>query len=505
MAAITRLVSYRYLLFIMAVVVFWALVFLDTLTRMVGMWESSNTYTHCFVVAPVCLYLVWINRAEFMRYQPTLFYPALLATVMALLLWVVARLGKVDAVEYIATVAILVCSVSTFLGRDVLRVLAFPLLFLFFLVPIGDELVPTLQVITAKAAVALLGLTNIPVFFEGLFISIPAGKFVVAEACSGIRFLISTIFLGFVCASLFFNAYPKRILFILFAIVLPVVANILRVFGIILIGHFIDMKYAAGADHLVYGWFFFLLITVVMILIGLYLRDDKDPAVPELPGESAVVDAQWFGWPQSTWSMPLLAAIVLGSVAAQQFPNRDFYLPEQVFAEAGPVGLVGSGSAFINKEVDTFDRRSMTFREQTGTYAVQMEAFSGAGERSELISWHNRLYDPDIWSERSRNQHLVEHNGETFNVVVLDLIARGGGQKSLLYWYRVPGYSGDNRVLVKVLQTLNVLIGRGRYGVLVQLTVDPSINSLQPVDQPALLTDWLDQHYAELDEIFLFD
>ncbi len=501
-STVQAFIAYRYILFLLLVLLGWAMSFPDTLLRMVALWKSSTTYNHCFAVLPICFYLVWVNRHEFLRFTPgvnLLWVPPLAAS---MLLWILAKLSEVDAVEYIATIAILITALGLFLGRKVSKVLWFPLLFMFFLVPVGDEIVPLLQVITAKAAVWLLGLTNIPVFFEGLFITIPAGKFVVAEACSGIRFLISSIFLGFLCANLFFRSYLKRILFISFSLFLPVAANILRVFGIILIGHYSDMRYAAGADHLIYGWFFFLFIIIIMVLVGRFFSEEVSVSTESVALKNT--DDGWRQWPSSQSTVPLFAILLLCFFSMQHYVSRDFPVPGPLLATDISVShrsLTKPPYRFIEKDIDVQARRVFALPDRDRTFYLVAEAFTGVDEKSELISWNNRLFDPDIWSIRDRQHHTLTFNDERIHIEILDLVSNASEPRSVAYWYRIPGYSGYQPLQIKMLQTANILRGKGRYGVMLQLTFDSYATG---VDQNQMLADWLDQNYQHIHPLFLF-
>src|SRR3546814_524737 len=115
-----------------------------------------------------------------------------------------------------------------------------PICFLFFAVPMGEEVIPLLQTITAEIAVFLLRTTGVPTFHSGLLIEIPSGSFVVADVCSGARFLITTLVLGTLVANFFFVSWRRRILFMLLCLVVPILANGLRAYGIILLAHLTD-------------------------------------------------------------------------------------------------------------------------------------------------------------------------------------------------------------------------------------------------------------------------
>src|SRR5690606_9218877 len=135
---------------------------------------------------------------------------------------------------------------------------------------IGDELVPALQMITAKISIILIEWSGIPAEIDGVFIDTPAGLFEVAEACSGVKFLVAMIALGALVCNLCFRSWWRRVLFMLLAIVVPIVANGVRAWGIIYIAQSRGVEFAAGVDHIVYGWI--CLAVVIAILLGLGWR-----------------------------------------------------------------------------------------------------------------------------------------------------------------------------------------------------------------------------------------
>jgi EpsI family protein len=112
---------------------------------------------------------------------------------------------------------------------------------------------------------ALLGLVGIPAHIEGIFISIPTGYFEVAEACAGVEFLIAMITYGALVANTCFRSLWRRAFFMAAAIALPIVANGVRAWGTIYISHLTSSDFAAGFDHVVYGWIFFAIVIAVLM------------------------------------------------------------------------------------------------------------------------------------------------------------------------------------------------------------------------------------------------
>lgn len=254
-------------LFALALVLYHA-----TFASMVELWLNSDTFAHGAIVFPVSAWLAWRRRAELAAVVPgaSLVGVAVLAVLAAV--WLAAQLAGVRVAEQLAVVAMIPAIVLAVLGPRALAVLAFPLGFLVFAVPFGEGLIPTLMEFTADFTVRALELTGIPVFRDGLHFSIPSGDFEVAQACSGIRYLIASVALGTLYAQLTYRALWRRALFIALAIVVPLVANGVRAWLIVMIAHWSDMRLAVGVDHLVYGWLFFGLVMFALFWAGLAFR-----------------------------------------------------------------------------------------------------------------------------------------------------------------------------------------------------------------------------------------
>lgn len=235
---------------------------------MATIWARSETYAHGFVVPIISLWLAWRQRAILAPLVPR---PAPLAWLFmagAAALWLAGDLVAVNAATQLALVMLIVLAVPAVLGWQVAKALAFPLGFLFFAVPIGDFLMPRLMEWTADFTVMAVRASGIPVYREGLQFVIPSGRWSVVEACSGIRYLIASLTVGCLFAYLSYNSMRKRLLFIGVAILVPLVANWVRAYLIVMLGHLSGNTLATGVDHLIYGWLFFGLVIGVMFLVG---------------------------------------------------------------------------------------------------------------------------------------------------------------------------------------------------------------------------------------------
>ncbi len=259
--------------------------FRETWISIVNTWIHTETFAHGFVVAPISIWLVWMRKDQYRDLQPQVSLAGLILMAACGFLWLNANLIHALVIQEWAVVGVLVCSYWTILGNTVTRNMLFPILFLFLMVPFGEDFVPYLMEYTATFVVGMLRLTGISVYREGLHFTLTTGNWSVIDACSGIRYLIASITLGSVFAYLNYSSYKKRAWLMLASVVVPILANGLRAYMIVMIGHLSDMKLATGVDHLVYGWLFFGIVMLLLFYVGSFWQDPL-PA----PAEDEVAD-----------------------------------------------------------------------------------------------------------------------------------------------------------------------------------------------------------------------
>lgn len=286
------------------------LLFWGTAMTMVGIWNSSDTFAHGYVILPISLALIWRQRAWFAHIPARPWWPGLVLMAGAGAAWLAGRMGDVGVVMQYAFVAMMPLAALTLLGPRLASRFTFPLLFLMFAVPFGEIFVQPLIDYTADFTIWAIQATGIPVLRNGNRFELPTGSWSVVEACSGIRYLISSITLGCLYAYLTFRSPLRRTVFIGMSIVVPIVANWLRAYGIVMIGHSSGMELATGVDHLVYGWLFFGVVMFIMFWIGSYWGEDDMPPAPKATTAAAASTAA------PSASAPRSAAMSLAPAAA---------------------------------------------------------------------------------------------------------------------------------------------------------------------------------------------
>lgn len=253
------------------------LLFREEAAAAVRVWSESTAYGHCYFIIPISLFLAW-ERRFVVRTTPV--HPLPLAGLLALPLgavWLlVERLGIMEG-QQIMAMGFVELLFLVVLGWRMWWALAVPLLYLGFLVPFGAFITPALQSFTAAFVIHGLDLLGIANISDGFTIEIPEGTFFVAEACAGLRFLIASIAFGVLYACMIYRSPLKRVLFIGASVLIPIIANGFRGLGIVALGHVLGSAQAATVDHIVYGWIFFSIVILLLILAGLPFREDGEP------------------------------------------------------------------------------------------------------------------------------------------------------------------------------------------------------------------------------------
>ncbi|MEA3642012.1 MAG: exosortase A, partial [Lamprobacter sp.] len=402
----------------------------------------------------------------------------------------------------------------TLLGPRVAWILVFPLAYLFFAVPFGDFIVPPLMDYTAWFSVLLLKLSGVPVHMDGHYISIPAADFVVIEACSGVRYLIASLALGLVYAYLNYNSLWRRLAFMALAIGLPILANGLRAYSIIITAHVTDGRIILGYGHIVVGWVFFGVVMFLMFWIGSFWADRHGPS--KHSGAEAAANTQHapvHSVRAQNLALILLALVaILGSTrgseallqarAQQILIDAPIQLPSAVPGWQGPKQLSDPWRPAYH---DADAELAGLYRDNGHSLELHVLHYHNRGRGTELISWRNQIHERnEIWRRSGGGtRQLTGSEGRERRVgAVQETLLRGpGGQLRLIWhWYQIGDRATIDRVEVKLRELQMVLTGDGRGAFLVALSTEAdelSLNAarqrfkdfLQALPQPVGYTD----------------
>lgn len=452
--------------------------YLGTAGSLVAIWNSSETFAHGYAILPISLWLIWRRRAVFNAVPARPWAPALLLLAMLGAGWLLARMGEVQVVMQYAFVSMFPVIALAMLGPRLAGALAFPLLFLLLAVPFGEVFVGPLINLTADFTVWAVQATGIPVLRNGTRFELPTGSWSVVEACSGVRYLISSFTLGCLYAYLTYRSTAKRLLFVAVSIVVPIVANGLRAYMIVMIGHLSGMELATGVDHLIYGWVFFGLVMLLMFWVGSFWRDDDEPAVANASTPVAAATMAGNPAPASTARMAAMCAAVVALTALwpgfARYNDAANLNPQPVQLSTVAVGWpqVAPFADWTPRWVNPDATYRATFRNSESMPPVALDIMYYRNQRNgkALISSVNTLAtSDDAWhavggalrSETLDGQPLplreTRLNGPT-------------GQILVWQWMSIDGHLTANNYVGKLLQAQAKLRFRGDDGAVVLLS-----------------------------------
>ena len=450
------------------------LAYRGTAMAMFDIWMRSETFTHCIVVPPIVAWLIWRKRGELAPLQPRPMPLMLLPMTGLAFLWWLGHIVNVAAATHMALVAMLVAVVPLVLGWQTTRTLAFPLAFMFFAVPIGEFLTPTLMHWTAEALVAGLRLTGIPVYQEGQHLVIPSGRWAVVEACSGVRYLMATFMVGSLFAYLNYSSTRKRLIFVAVSLVLPILANWVRAYVIVMLGHLSNNQIATGVDHLVYGWVFFGVVILALFFIGARWAEpdglDADAAAADQASRERA-DTGVAAWQTGAVVAVAAAALVWpiwlaqreAATAAAQPPVR-LVLPAALGAwQATEMGAPDWTPNFPTATL----RQARLYVVPQGQVAVYVDYYRGQTDDVKLVSSTNGFIPALRWHVVSEGVTSVQIGGQPVQwrqaiVTTSDGDgASGSSRPQLTVWrlYWLGGPVTQNDVKAKLLQAWGALWG----------------------------------------------
>ncbi|KAB8041576.1 exosortase A [Janthinobacterium aquaticum] len=445
-----------------------------TLLSMLHIWWRSPTFAHGFLILPVSAWLAWRRRAALRHLaeadqaaRPSGAGLLLLAALGAA--WLLAELAHVQVMQQLLVVTMLPACVLAVLGWRALALLAFPLAYLFLCVPFGAVLITPLIDFTAGFTVTALQWSGVPVYREGSYFSLPSGNWSVVEACSGLRYLIASLALGVLFAHLHFQHAGKRAAIVAAALLLPILANGVRAYLIVMLGHYSDMRVAVGVDHLIYGWLFFGLVALLLFLASRRWRAAPGPVCPLSVAPAA-------GLPRASKANTLAALLCLPlcalwpalAQAIEQEQQAGFTttlpalqvrqisgwqrVPPQSWAWRAP--LAGAPRELIASQAG-----------EDGAVQLQLAWYRRQARASELLSHLDQPYGPHSLLLDSRTRRVALPAGSL--QVRESLLARPSHRLLVWRFYRQSGVTTANGALVKLLLARGKLLHSRQDGTLI--------------------------------------
>jgi exosortase A len=430
-------------------------------------WGTDAAYSHGYLLVPISIWLAWRKRHEIaaIAWQPA--WTGLLALGLATGVWVVARGSGVLVLQQAAAVAMIPAVVLSVAGWQMTRALAMPFLFLFFAVPAGRGIVPLLMQQSADFATWALQATGIPVYRSHMRLDIPGGSFEVAKACSGLNFFITGIVIGTLYGYLTYAGWKKRLLCIVAFIVVPLVANGVRIYLTILVSHLTDMRYGPGQEHVWAGRIFFVAVMLVMFYIGRRWADEPRAVNLTQRSRRQVIASRPLA--NGILLALLFPAILAGPLAFQSSVARsaarlaDASILLSLPATDGWQGPDDAANRWRPRYTGALAERQALYRTPTGGEVDVFVAVYGLGvtQGSEMITYRNVLSEREIDSlPDARTEWIELPSGTRLPLRETRVRVADDLERLVWHWYLVGDRATSSQFSVKAFEAVAFLTGR---------------------------------------------
>ena len=248
--------------------------FWETVISAIRLW-GQPTYSYAFFILPISAYLIWRRREEVSEETPVGSLWGTAVTGAFALFWLVSDAADINEGRHVAFVGMVLGLLLASLGWRICKILLFPFLYLWLMVPTGTLVLPLLQQIATFISAEILRWLGIPVYVEGFVIEVPSGRYHIEPGCAGLNFLLASAALAPLYAYLLFQSFWKRLSVVIAALVLAIVMNGVRIAGIIALAHWGGQKLNIVDDHLLYGWGLFALTLLGAGYLGSFFANDE--------------------------------------------------------------------------------------------------------------------------------------------------------------------------------------------------------------------------------------
>jgi len=429
-------------------------------------WIDNGAYSHGYLVYFLSLYIAWNDRNKLTLPIRTswLVFPIILG--LGLVAWI-ASLATVQSVSQLAVYGMTISIFVVFFGYQFLRIMFTPIFINFLVLPVWNFLQSPLQDWSGDSTYIVLKQLGIPTLKVGHHFTVPGGRFVVEEACSGLGFFLCATMLGVFYAHMNQLTKSKAFLLVIVAAVISVIANWIRIIIIMLVGNYTKMDHFIVDDHLTFGWIVFSFALVPFFMISSHffparstsaLPDSESVHSYKMPVKRPVLGLRLIISFMALVAVPLLSPILVQDLNPQNF-KAAWTLSEE---EARKLRLRKTGAkqwVVQYPEFDQFSQNAYLSEYDGASVIVYTGTYLTQSQGTELINVNNRLYDRK-W-ESVVDEKLIKHVKATkINARVAYIKSRGGESKTVYSWYVTGKIATSDPRVAKILEVYGKLAGQ---------------------------------------------
>ncbi|MEW8624381.1 MAG: exosortase C-terminal domain/associated protein EpsI [Candidatus Thiodiazotropha sp.] len=491
---------------LLACVLILTLVYGQTAIGFYRIWVAENSLqSHGLLLLPLSYYLLareWYSRRHVLRigFRPVL----LLVLVMLSVIWLLSDIAQIQVGSQMVLILILSASVMALFGIKHTARLVIPILVLMSATSVWSVLSQPLQIPTAVFVNQMLHFTGYTSFQESYFITIPEGVFEVGDTCSGLRYQIAAITLAIIYS--FFSHFSLRLAFVylLLASGVAFISNSIRIYIVVLSGHYTDMTHSLLNDHIWLGWVVFVICYAGFMFATVSyekklkieqkqpLVERSDVAIDKVPYSKSILIASALLLSASVG--PIYSVIAMNGDGLHGSSNFNFNFNQFGLSEVATDERWNP--SWVNADFEeraAYQVAGINTDFYTAYYATQEQG-------KEAVNDLNQAYNRDDWIRSDRvNREIHLSGGRTISILEEVIVDSHRNERILWQWYYIGGEISSSKLQSKLSGILGALKGRHDAAVVLISTAktgDGNVERESMTRFTDLILDEIEQHYS---------
>lgn len=433
-------------------------------------WITDSSYSHGPLILCISIYLIfWQHKNKLLnaKIQPTAFYlPFLFAFIF---FWWSSKALNIQVLQVAALPIILLTTFYCLWGKVIGRIFYFPILLLYLAIPVWTIALKPLQDMTIMVNAFLIDITRIPAFIKGTNVHIPAGVFSIEEGCAGLKYLLSALSTILLMGHLSCASIKTKYFAALLAIFAALIANWVRVFLIIMIGHNSHMTSDIVNDHNNFGWLIFTVFFIPLLLVchKLLPINTQGPVndIPHKHGNNGLTKVAY----QSVIALTIIVFVVISSRVLSPSNITTLHIAAHKDLPAGTGHWRGPFTLNTPDNLPHFKgfshMLSGIYKSVDTSVTVSIIQYQKQKQGSELIHYDNHIFDSNQWQPaKQRIYRPVFGINKRQAMMELELISNTKRKRLIYYWYQIGPYSTTSKIYAKLLQIPTLLHRRSDAG-----------------------------------------
>jgi|GEM_PF-3196122 len=442
-------------------------IYYPTVGKLLTSWWHEGHSSQGLLILPLCIYLFY---RDFILDQYSYHWPTSLLIAGLSIALIAARITNVLAAEQVALLLILLLTPVYIFGIRFFLNHKFIFAYSLLAFPVWNYLTPLAQQITTNAVTYILSFFPIPFFRMGNTIELPAGNFLIAEGCSGIRYLMAALATSALYLHLSKANKKTKITLFFLCLSLSVFGNWIRILTVLWVATNYGFDHPMVSDHESLGWAIFILVTAIWFFISSRFVVPlpiiiKHKHQSKNPNKDKAINYRAIGIFTLAISAAPVVATLLQTARPMSPVHFDFGSLDNNWkdnTDAFTINFPGS------------DKQIAYSRTNPDAW-VMAAIYQNQTQDEELVNENNTLYDPAVWTQFENSYHRFERLGRVMPYRE-QLISNANGERKLIWLWYEYGFSRTNNALTAKLFDLYSLVKRSNTAAVVAIIVPIEID-----------------------------